>query len=186
MTFFQFRKIARWSIFRAALLGTMGIVILLFPEFSGGGIIYAVSAYAILNGALGIIDFLSSKSNEEKLIAYLNLFVTIVVIALGLLCIVYFRYLVSILPVFLGVLLLAESIVYFIAALCMKSKLKGLLVILSLLVAAGGIILVVFSFGFGGVLSLAKIFSSLLFLSCVIELLFGLTYKNVSNNGGTI
>lgn len=186
MTFLQFKKIARWSGLRAALLGAMGVVTLLFTDFLKGGIIYAVAAYVILNGVLGIVDFLSGRGKEEKHIAYLNLFVTIVIIVLGILSIVYFRYLVSILPVFLGVLLLAESIVYFIAALCMKSKLKALLVILSLLVAAGGIILVVFTFGFGGVLSLAKIFSSLLFLSCVIELLFGLTYKNINNNGGTV
>ena len=43
------------------------------PEIFGGDIIYVVAAYAILNGALDIINFLSSKSNEEKLIAYLNL-----------------------------------------------------------------------------------------------------------------
>lgn len=67
MTFLQFRKIARWSIFRAALLGTMGIVILLFPEFSGGGIIYAVVAYAILNGALGIIQVRLFQRNQPHI-----------------------------------------------------------------------------------------------------------------------
>ena len=73
MTFLQFKKITRWSVFRVALLGIMEIITLLFPKFSGGDIIYAIAAYAILNGALDIINFLSSKSNEEKLIAYLNL-----------------------------------------------------------------------------------------------------------------
>lgn len=152
------------------------------PEIFGSDIIYAIAAYAILNGALDIINFLSSKSNEEKLIAYLNLYVTIATIALGIFCVVYFRYLVSILLAFLGVLLLVESIVYF----NMKSRLNALLIILSLLIVFGGIILIVSTFGFGSVLPLIKIFSSLLFLSCVIELLFGVTYKNVSSNGGTI
>lgn len=134
MTFLQFKKIARWSGLRAALLGAMGLVTLLFPEFLQGGIIYVVAAYAILNGAL----------------------------------------------------LLIESVVYFIAALCAKSKLKALLVILSLLVACGGITLVIFTFGFGDLPPLAKILSSLLFLSCITELLIGLTYKNINDNGGTV
>lgn len=138
MTFLQFKKIARWSGLRAALLGAMGLVTLLFPEFLQGSIIYAVVAYAILNGALGILDFLSGRGREEKHIAYLNLFITAAAILFGILSIVYFRYLISIMPVFSGVLLLIESVVYFIAALCAESRLKALLVILSLLVAVVG------------------------------------------------
>lgn len=184
MTFLQFKKIARWSGLRAALLGAMGLVTLLFPEFLQGSIIYAVAAYAILNGALGILDFLSGRGREEKHIITLNLFITAAAILFGILSIVYFRYLISIMPVFLGVLLLIESVVYFIAALCAESRLKTLLVILSLLVAGGGMALVIFTFGFGGLEPFAKIFSGLLFLSCVIELLLGLIYRN-KNNGGT-
>ena len=139
-----------------------------------------------MNGVLGILDFLSGRGKEEKHIAYLNLFVTAAAILFGILSMVYFRYLISIIPVFSGALLLIESVVYFIAALCAESKLKALLVVLSLLVAGGGVTLLVFTFGFGGLEPLARIFSGLLFLSCVIELLFGLTYKKVNCNGGTI
>lgn len=184
MTFLYFKKIAKRSGLRAVLLGAMGLVTLLFPEFLKSSIIYAVAAYSILNGALGILDFLSGRGREEKHIAYLNLFVAAAAILFGILSMVYFRYLISILPVFSGALLLIESVIYFIAALCADSKLKALLVILSLLVAGGGATLVIFTFGFGGLQTLAKIFSGLLFLSCVIELLLGLIYRN-KNNGGT-
>lgn len=184
MTFLQFKKIARRFGLRAALLGAMGLVTLVFPEFLQGSIIYTVAAYAILNGALGILDFLSVRGGEEKHIAYLNILVAAAAILFGILSMVYFRYLISILPVFLGALLLIESVIYFIAALCADSKLKALLVSLSLLTAGGGAALVIFSFGFGGLQPLAKIFSGLLFLSCVIELLLGLIYGN-KNNGGT-
>lgn len=186
MSFLQFKKMARWSGLRAALLVAMGFVTLLFPEFLKGNIIYAVAAYAILNGVLGIVDFLSGRGKEEKHIAYLTLFVMLAAIVFGILSIVYFRYLISILPVFLGVLLLVESIMYFIAALCVKCKLKKLIIILSLLVGAGGVVLVIFTFGFGGLLPLVKIFSGLLFLSCITELLIRLTYKNINNNVGTV
>ena len=89
MTFLQFKKIARWSGLRAALLGAMGLVTLLFPEFLQGSIIYAVAAYAILNGALGILDFLSGRDREEKHIVTLNLFITSAAILFGILSIVY-------------------------------------------------------------------------------------------------
>ena len=171
MIFLQFKKIARWSGLRAVLLGTMGLITFLFPEFLKGGIIYAVAAYAIFNGVLGIVDFLSSRGKEETHIANLTLFVMLAEIIFGILCIVYFRYLISILPVFLGVLRMIESVMYFIAAFCVKCKLKVLIVILSLLVGAGGVMLVIFTFGFGGLRPLVKIFSSLLFLSCITELL---------------
>lgn len=80
MTFLQFKKIARWSGLRAALLGAMGLVTLLNPEFLKGSIIYAVAAYGILNGILSILDFLSGRSKEEKHIAYINLAVTVAAI----------------------------------------------------------------------------------------------------------
>lgn len=53
----------------------------------------------------------------------------------------------------------------------------------ALLVAGGGTTLVIFTFGFGDIQLLAKTFSTLLFLSCVIELLIGLIYENIKNNG---
>ena len=65
------------------------------------------------------------------------------------------------------------------------SGLPAVIVILSLFVGAGGVILVIFTFGFGGLVPLGKIFSSLLFLSCISELLIGLIFKNINNNGGT-
>lgn len=176
MTFLQFKKIARWSKLRAALLGAMGLAALWSPEFLQGGMIYAVAAYAILNGVLGILDFLSGRGKEERHVAYLNLFAAAAAILFGILSIVYFRYLICIVPVFSGALLLVESVVYLIAALCAESKRKALLVVLSLLVAGGGAALVLFTFGFGGLEPLAKIFGSLLFLSCVIELLLGSIY----------
>ena len=74
MTFLQFRKIARWSGLRAVLLGAMGLVTLLFPEFLQGSIIYAVAAYAILNGALGILDFLSGRGQGGKAYCILKSF----------------------------------------------------------------------------------------------------------------
>lgn len=180
MLFLQLKKMARWSGLRAALLGTIGLATLLFPEFLQGGVIYAVSAYALLNGTLGIADFLSGGRKEHM--AYGSLFAAIAAILFSVLSVVYVRYLMSILPVFLGALLLAEGVIYFMAALCAKSRWKALLVMLSLLVAGGGTTLMIFTFGFGGLQPLAKMLSTLLFLSCVIEVLIGRIYRHTKNS----
>ncbi len=110
--------------------------------------------------------------------AYASLFAAIAAILLGVLSMVYARYLISVLPVFLGALLLMEGVIDLMAALCAKSKWKALLVMLSLLVAGGGATLVIFAFGFGGLQTLAKMLSTLLFLSCATELLIRQIYKN--------
>lgn len=177
MSLVQFRMIARGAVIRAAFLGIMGIVALLFPDFLAGGMIYAIAAYAILNGALGILNFAVNRSGEEKPLSYFNVIVAGLAIVGGILCIVYFRYLASAQPVFFGVLLVIEGIFHFVAALCAKSKLKVLSIIFSLFLAFGGCALVVFTFGFGGLPTLSKMFGGLLLFSCVSELLIYLMYK---------
>lgn len=177
MSLVQFRIIARGAIIRAALLGIMGIVVLMFPDFLASGIIYAIAAYAILNGALGVLSFAVNRSGEEKDLSYFNVIVAGLAIVCGILCIVYFRYLASAQPVFFGVLLVIEGIVHFVAALCAKSKLKVLSIIFSFLLAFGGCALMIFTFGFGGLPTLSKMFGGLLLFSCISELLIYLMHK---------
>ncbi len=177
MPFVQFRMIAKGAVIRAALLGILGVVVILFPDFLTGGIIYAIAAYAILNGTLGIVDFAVSRDGKEMRLSYLNVIVAGLAVVCGILCIVYFRYIASAQPVFFGVLLVIEGVVHFVAALCVKSKLKVLSIIFSLLLAFGGCALVVFTFGFGGLPTLSKMFGGLLLFSCVSELLIYLMHK---------
>lgn len=183
MSVLQFEKIAKSAIFRVLLLGVMGAITFLFPKFLEKDVVYVIAGYAILNGVLGIIDFVQKKGEEEKIIYYLNVFVAGLSITGGIICIIYCRYLASIQPVFLGVLLVIEGIVYFVAALCVKSKLKVLLVFIALLVAFGGVTLMLFTFGFGGLMTLSKMFGSLLFLSCINELLIYSVYKKIVKIG---
>ncbi len=151
-----------------------------FPGFLQGGIIYAVAAYVLLNGVSGILDLLSGGRKEHM--AYGSLFVAIAAILLGVLSMAYVRYLISVLPIYLGALLMVEGGLYWMAAMCAKSKWKAPFVMLSLLVAGGGATLVIFAFGFGGLRPLASIFGALLVLSCATELLIGRIYKNPKNS----
>lgn len=177
MSLVQFQMIAKGAVIRATLLGVMGIVALLFPDFLTGGMIYAIAAYAILNGALGVFNFAMNRNGEEKPLSYFNVIVAVLAIVCGVLCIVYFRYLASAQPVFFGVLLVIEGAVHFVAALCAKSKLKVLSIIFSLLLAFGGCALMIFTFGFGGLPTLSKMFGGLLLFSCISELLIYLMHK---------
>lgn len=169
--------IARGAVIRAALLGVLGVAVILFPDFLTGGIIYAIAAYAILNGVLGVHNCAVNRNGEEKPLSYLNASVAVLAIVCGVLCIVYFRYLASAQPVFFGMLLVIEGVVHFVAAVCAKSKLKALSIIFSLLLAFGGCALVVFTFGFGGLPTLSKMFGGLLLFSCISELLIYLMHK---------
>lgn len=171
MSLIQFRMIARGAAIRAAFLGIMGIVVLMFPDFLAGGIIYAIATYAILNGALGVLNFAMNRNGEEKPLSYFNVIVAGLAIVCGILCVVYFRYLASVQPIFFGVLLVIEGVAHFVAAVCAKSKLKALSIIFSLLLAFGGCALIIFTFGFGGLATLSKMFGGLLLFSCVSELL---------------
>ena len=65
MLLLQFRKIAKHANLRAILLGIMGAVSFLFPDFLISGMVYVIAAYAILNGLLGVMDFISNKGEEK-------------------------------------------------------------------------------------------------------------------------
>ncbi len=52
MTFLQFKKIARWSGLRAALLGAVGIVTLLFPAKIFSGLLFLSCVMELLLGLI--------------------------------------------------------------------------------------------------------------------------------------
>ncbi|GEM_PF-2809702 len=172
-----FEKFARFAMLRAALLAIMGIVTFLFPEFLLIGMVYAVAGYVILNGALGITDYFRHKNESQKTVHYVNIAVACLLIIFGILSVVYYRYLVSILPVFLGGLMMVESIVYFINALFPHTKAKPFLILLTVFIMIGGIASNVFTFGFGGIQTLSQIFGTLLLLSCGYELFIYIVHR---------
>ena len=180
----QFNEISNCAMLRAGILAVMAAITFLYSSFLTGGMVYAVAAYAILNGIMGSMRYLRNKGNEEKRSFNLHLFISSLSILFGILCIIYFRYAVGILPVFLGTLLIAEAVVHFMAILNVKSKLKPVIIIFSTLEAVGGISLIIFTFGFGEIKVLSQMFGSLLALSCVEELLIHLSRQQIIKNTG--
>lgn len=180
----QFNEIAKYAMLRGGILAVIAAITFLYPSFLTDGMVYVIAAYSVLNGILGSMRYIGIKGNEEKRSFNLHLFLSSVSILFGILCIIYFRYAVGILPVFLGMLLIVESVVHFIAVLNVKSKLKPVMILLSISAVVGGIALIIFTFGFGDMKALSQIFGSLLILSCIEEFLLHLHYQQITKSKG--
>ncbi len=170
-------KFAKYAVFRAALLAIMGIVTFLLPEFLLSGMVYVIAGYMILNGALGITDYFLRKNENGKTASFVNIAVACLLIVFGVLSVVYYRYVVGILPVFLGGLMMIESMVYFVIALFTSAKIKPLLIFLAVFIMIGGITSNIFTFGFGSIRTLSHIFGTLLLLSCAYELFVYIVHR---------
>lgn len=174
-----FEKFAKYSAIRMAILFAMGVVTLLFPELLLLGMVYVIAWYTILCGVLSVADYFLPA---PKAVNYVSLIFACLLIVFGVLSIVYFRYLVSLLPVFLGVIMMIESIVYLLIARCAVTKIKSALFFIAVFIMIGSIVTNIFTFGFGGVLTLSHIFGTLLMLSCVYERLVYLTHRSMSGS----
>lgn len=172
MSLLLYDRFVRYSMLRAALLGIMGVVTLLFPEFLINAFVYVIAGYVILNGALSVFDYILS---EKASINYFNLILCCLLAVSGIPMIVYFRYLVGILPVFLGGLAMIESVVYFVIAMCTQKIKRKILIALAVLILTGGSVVVLITFG--SLPTLSRVFGGVLLLSCVYELIACLIHR---------
>ena len=107
-------KFIKYAMVRAALLLVMGVLTLRFPQFLLRAIVYVLAGYAILNGVLSVVDYFGNRDDSPLYLDFVTGFLSI---ALGVVTAVFFHHFVSILPVFLGVLMMLEGIVYFVNAM---------------------------------------------------------------------
>ena len=169
-----FRRFTRYAVLRAAVLGIMAIVSMAFPDFLKSGMVYVIAGYALLNGVLCAVDCIVQRKDDRTVV---SIVAAVPLIAFGILSAVYFRYMVGVLPVFLGVLMMIEGAIYFTAAL-FSPRLKPLLIFLAVLIVTGGIVANIFAFGFGGLLTLSRIFGTIAALSCLYEVTVVLAGRN--------
>lgn len=179
---FLFEKLAKFAMLRAAVFGGMGIVTLLFPQFLRGAVFYAVVGYVLLCGIFGIADYFLCGKDIKAPFRYGTLAAAALMLAFGIFSIVYGRYLVHVAPLYLGGLMLVNGFVYFMAALCAKTRMQWLLTILSMLVLVGSGAIFIFTFGFEIVLTTSQASGIVLLLSCAYELAACLIYRK-SNHG---
>lgn len=172
-----YEKFAKFAMLRALFFAVMGVATLLLSEFLLGTVFYCIVAYALLYGVWGIVDYCLFAKESTATIRYAILAASILTIAFGVISIVYSRYLVHIAPLYLGGLMLVNGPVYSVAALCAKTGAQWLLKLLSICVLIGGAAIVIFTFGFEIVLTLAQVSSITLFLSCAYELVTNLIFR---------
>lgn len=165
-----YERFFRYAFIRAAILAVMAVLTLVFPALLQNGMVYVIAGYVVLVGALGIFDAVRHPERGKSGIHYGCVALSGILIVFGILAIGYYRYLVGFLPLFLGGVMMAEGVLYFVAALCSKAAIKPLLIILSVFIFSGGMATIIFSFGFGGLTALSRITGVLLLLSGAYEL----------------
>lgn len=168
-----FQKFTQYALLRAALLAVLGILMLLFPGTLLNLIVYIVAACVIIYGVVNIINYIRTRTTAVNGFEFV---VGCLLLVLGLVMILFSRQIVSILPIFLGVLLVIGGASYFVNAWGAGEQKNIPLLLLSALIIIGGL-LVIFN-PFGSMELLCRIFGLLLLLSCVDELFAFFTYRN--------
>ncbi len=160
-----YERFKRYAIVRGALLCAMGILTLLFPQFLLNAVVYVLAGYVILNGILSLSNYFRK---EEASMYYFDFIIACLLIATGIVMAVFFRRIVSILPVFLGLLTMLEGTAFLVNALCAAENRRGILAFLAVFIVLGGVVAVLITFG--GLVALSRVFGVLLLVSCVYEL----------------
>lgn len=172
-----YEKFEKLALLRAVFFAITGIATLLFTGFLRGTVFYVFAGYVFLLGIWGFADGFFCSKETRAFVRYGNFIVAAFMIVFGILSIIYSRYLVRVAPLYLGGLMLVNGFVYFLATLCAKTRLQWFLALLSLSVLLGGGAIVIFTFGFEIVLTLAEVSSITLLLSCAYELIAHLIYR---------
>lgn len=186
-----YERFAKFALPRAVFWGIMGIILFALPKFLLDSMFYTIVGYMLVDGIWRIVNFvrestLTSHVHNKKTVLPLRFFSLVAAIFLIVAVIhsIVFRHLlIQVTPVYLGGLLMLESIIYFVIALC-ANKFRGLLVVLSVIIFLGGAAVLIFTFGFGidGILGLAKVSGTTLLLACFYELVAYLIYRRNVNN----
>lgn len=174
MDLLLYQRFAKYAVLQTVFLGGMGIATLLFRDFLLGGMFYAIVGYMFLVSILRIADFICEKGTRT-LLSYGSLILALLIFITCFTSIVYARFFVKVSPVFLGTMLLYESITYFAVALCAALPWQRFILgILSILTFLGGTAVFVFTFGFGigGIPELTLVSGVATLISCAYVLVF--------------
>ncbi|HCC34343.1 MAG TPA: hypothetical protein DEQ02_01410 [Ruminococcaceae bacterium] len=161
------------AIIRAGLLFLICIAAFAFPDFMTNGMVYVISGYLILNCALSVVEFSVRKREGATSANYVSLVFACCLAGLGLLALCYYRYVLGLIPLFLGVVITAMGAAYLAAAAGMRTNGKPLVIVLAVFIAIGGAVLALCTFadalGFDALSILAQIFGLLTLLSAICE-----------------
>ncbi|WMJ86993.1 hypothetical protein [Anaerocolumna sp. MB42-C2] len=182
-----FKNLTKYALFRASFWGVLGMILLTLPDFYLNGMFYMIVGYMLTVGIWRIVGFARECAvnhiKDKKMcspLRYFSLLVAVLLIVVVIQSIIFRHLMIRVTPVYLGGLLLLESILYFIIALCANTFMqRGLLVAFSGIVFLGGAAVLAFTFGFGigGIMGLTKVSCAALLFACLYELTAYLVYR---------
>lgn len=173
-----FNVISGNALLRAVIYIALGVLILFFPQTITNIIVYVLAAGVAVLGVANIINFIRGRDTEEPM--SFDLVSGILFLVLAALMVIFTRQLVSVLPVFLGVLLiinaasdLAQTISYGRKA----GKQNVFLIALDVLIILGGIVVILNPFA--SAILLIRIYGAIIIVNGVGGLIAFFTYRKI-------
>lgn len=170
-----FEKLARYALLRGILYVALGVLMLIAPAIVMQMIVYILAAYAIIMGVINIVAYLRNRQEGE---VSFGLVTGGLLIVLGIVMIVFTKAILSILPIFLGALLILAGVSRLVEAIGGGTALgtpRILLIILAILIIIGGLLVILNPFSTS--VLLFQVFGLLVILQGVGEFIAYFTFK---------
>lgn len=175
-----FEKLAKYALLRGILYIALGVLMLLMPETVMQVIVYVLAGYAITMGVINIVAGLRDKTAGALGFDFVS---GAMLIVLGVVMIIFTKGILSILPIFLGVMLVIAGIARLAEAVGGGPGLGApriLLIILAVLIIIGGIVVVVNPFT--SAVILFQVFGGLVVVQGIGEVISYFTFKRISKD----
>lgn len=138
-----FNKLAKYALLRSIVYIALGVLMLIAPDAVVNTIVWLLAGYVILMGALYIFNYLRNRKLANMDFEFVS---GILLVVLGVVIILFAKPIISVLPVFLGILLVLGGASSFVQATggFQETGKKGIfLLVFSALIVVGGIIVIV-------------------------------------------
>ncbi|MGD9559418.1 MAG: HdeD family acid-resistance protein [Oscillospiraceae bacterium] len=171
-----FDVLSRHALVRAVLDILLGLAMLIFPQPVIQAIVYLLAAYAAVVGIIGIVQYIRNRQQGVY-----ELVVGILLVILAALMVAFTRPLVSVLPFFIGALLViagAFQAGQAIQARRVWGRVNVLQLVLGVLVIAGGVVGIVNPFA--SLVFLFRVFGGVILVMGVNELLIAIAAKRAA------
>ncbi len=138
-----FTSLSRFALLRSFVYILAGILMVLFPQIIMNFIVYVFAAYLALLGIINLISYFRFRSSG---LGAFNLVSGVFLITLGILMVAFSTAIISILPIFLGLLLVLAGAFNLSQSLHYNRTMgspNALLIVLNILIIVGGVLVIV-------------------------------------------
>lgn len=165
-----FKKIREQALIRALIFLVLGILIIIFPDPIMRIIVYILGALFIVMGVINLITYFSNRSHSRGEASDFTFILGILYILIGIILLVFYKQILLILPVVLGILLILDATLYFLESINLSKVSSGTgipLLVYSIIMVIVGII---FMFNpFGSLSFLLRVFGVILICIAVFD-----------------